>query len=103
MLAKPSARVQDLIEIQKQLTETQSQLGSETAQRKILANETEKIAVEISLRVETSRGSPHGLAQIWSALRESGDTLADSTASLIEGLQEIKAKRTRGASPPPAI
>ena len=83
MLAKPSARVQDLVEIQKQLTDTQSELDGQAAQRKILANETEKIAVEISLRVERSTGAPGGFAQIWSALRESGAVLGESTASLI--------------------
>jgi len=65
------------------LTDTQSQLDSETAQRKILANETEKIAVEISFRVERNRANGGGLSQIWNALRESGSILADSTASLI--------------------
>jgi vacuolar-type H+-ATPase subunit I/STV1 len=83
MLSKPSATVKDLIEIQQQLTETQSQLDSETAQRKILANETEKIAVGISFRVEESRGNAGGFAEIRDALRESGSVLADSTASLI--------------------
>jgi hypothetical protein len=83
MLAKPSATVNDLVEIQKQLTDTQSELDSETAQRKLLANETEKIAVEISLHVERSSENVGGLSQVWNALRESGSTLADSTASLI--------------------
>ncbi len=83
MLMKPSATVKDLVEIQQQLTETQSQLDSETAQRKILANETEKTAVEISFRVERSSGDTTGFAQIRTALRESGSVLADSTASLI--------------------
>ena len=83
MLAKPSATVKDLIEIQQQLTDTQSQLDSETAQRKILANETEKIAVNISFRVEESRGNAGGFAEIRDALRESGSVLADSTATLI--------------------
>ena len=83
MLAKPSVTVKDLIEIQQQLTDTQSQLDSETAQRKILANETEKIAVNISFRVEESRGSAGGFAEIRDALRESGSVLADSTATLI--------------------
>ena len=83
MLAKPTATVKDLVEIQKQLTDTQSELDSETAQRKILANETEKIAVEISFRVERPIGSEGGFAQIWNALRESGAVLADSIASLI--------------------
>jgi hypothetical protein len=83
MLGKPSAKVTDLVEIQKQLTDTQSELDSETAQRKVLANETEKIAVEISFHVERNRANGGGFRQIWNALRESGSILADSTASLI--------------------
>lgn len=83
MLKKPSATVKDLVEIQQQLTETQSELDSQTAQRKILANETEKIAVEISFRVERPSVNTAGFALIWRALQESGSVLADSTASLI--------------------
>ena len=83
MLAKPSATVKDLIEIQQQLTETQSQLDSETANRKILANETEKIAVRLSFRVKEPRRSARGLALIWNALRNSGSDLAESAAFLI--------------------
>ncbi len=83
MLTKPSATVKDLIEIQQQLTETQSQLDSETAKRKILANETDKIAVAVSFRVNEPRGGGQGLVQIWDALHDSGIVLAGSTASLI--------------------
>jgi hypothetical protein len=83
MLAKPSATVKDLVDIQQQLTETQSQLDSETAQRKVLANETEKIAVEFSFRVQRTTGNAAAMRQIWNALRESGSILADSTAALI--------------------
>jgi hypothetical protein len=83
MLGKPSATIKDLVEIQQQLTDTQSQLDGETTMRKILANETEKIAVEISFQVERPRGNAGGFAEIWEALRESGTNLADSTASLI--------------------
>lgn len=83
MLKKPSATVKDLVEIQQQLTETQSELDSETTQRKILANETEKIAVEISFRVERPNVGASGFAQIWNAFRESGSVLAQSTASLV--------------------
>jgi hypothetical protein len=89
MLARPSATVKDLVEIQKQLTDTQSELDSETAQRKILANETEKIAVEIAFRVERTGGNAGGFAQIWDALRESGSVLGDSTASLITTIVAI--------------
>jgi hypothetical protein len=83
MLGKPSATVKDLVEIQQQLTETQSQLDSETAQRKILANETEKVAVEISFRVARTSERGGTFSEIWTALRESGSVLADSIATLI--------------------
>jgi cob(I)alamin adenosyltransferase len=121
MLAKPSATVKDLIEIQQQLTETQSQLDSETAKRKVLANETEKIAVVLSFRIKESGGKAHGFAQILDALRESGSVLADSTASLITVIVAVipwlilivpalwllartwrKLRRNRTVSPPPS-
>src|SRR5262249_52560068 len=89
MLAKPSAKVVDLVEIQKQLTETQSELDAETAQRKILANETEKIAIEIDFRVERRSENTGGFSQVWNALRESGSILGDSTASLITTIVAI--------------
>ena len=89
MLGRSSAKVADLVEIQKQLTDTQAQLDSETTQRKILANETEKIAVEISFRVERNRGGRSGFRPVWNALRESGSILAESTASLIETIVAI--------------
>jgi hypothetical protein len=90
MLGRPSAaKVADLVEIQKQLTDTQAELDSETTQRKILANETEKIAVEISFHVERKRAGGSGFRPIWNALRESGSTLAESTASLIETILAI--------------
>ena len=124
MLARPSATVNDLVEIQKQLTDTQTELDSETAQRKILANETEKIAVEIAFRVERPSGNAGGLAQIWDALRESGSILGDSTAFLITTIvaiipwlilivpavwllakawRKLKLRRNRPASPPTSI
>jgi Domain of unknown function (DUF4349) len=123
MLGRPSAKVADLVEIQKQLTDTQAELDSETTQRKLLANETEKIAVEISFRVERNRGGGGGFGPVWNALRESGSILADSTASLIETIVAIipwlilvvpaawlllkawrilKRRRNRPTSPPPS-
>jgi Domain of unknown function (DUF4349) len=83
MLSKSGATVKDLVEIRQQLTDTQSELDSETAQRKILANETEKIAVEITFQVERRERNAGAIAQIVNALRESGAVFADSIASLI--------------------
>ncbi len=83
MLGKPSATVKDLIEIQQQLTETQSELDSEAAERKVLANETEKIAVALAFREENSGNGGSAWSRIGDALRESGSVLAASVASLI--------------------
>ena len=82
MMARPGVSVKDLVDIQEKLAEVQSQLDSESAQRKILANETEKVAVEIEFRSEraTSRSA---LRPIGDALRESAEVLAESVASLI--------------------
>ena len=122
MLVRPSAKLTDLVEIQKQLTDTQSELDSETAQRKILANETEKIAVEISFRVVRPGQNPSGIAEIWNALRESGSVLADSISDLIttvftiipwlvlivpicwllaKAWRKLRRQRNRTGSPPP--
>lgn len=89
MMARPSATVKDLIEIQQQLTETQSQLDSETAMRKILANETEKIAVEVAFEAPNPDGGTGGWAEISGAFREFGSDLADSTAALISVIASI--------------
>jgi cob(I)alamin adenosyltransferase len=83
MLGKPSATVKDLVEIQQQLTDTQTELDSETAQRKVLANETEKIAVDISFRVARSSENSGAFSEIRTAFRDSGSVLADSIATLI--------------------
>jgi hypothetical protein len=89
MLAKPSASVKDFVEIQRQLTDVQSQLDSESAQRKALANETEKVAVAITFRVEKSIGSAGVFTPIGDALRDSASVLADSVASLITVLVAV--------------
>jgi len=83
MLGKSSATVADVVQIREQLTDTQSQLDSETAQRKILANETEKVAVDVAFRIARSNENGGSFSEIGNALRESGSVLADSTASLI--------------------
>jgi len=89
MMAKSSANVKDFLEVQEQLTEVQSQLDRETAQRKILANETEKVAVEITFGVERSGRNRSAWTPIGDALRESGTDLAVSTAWLISAIVTI--------------
>jgi hypothetical protein len=89
MLARPSATVKDLVEIQKQLSDTLSELDSQTAQGKILANETEKISIEISFRVERPADSKGGLRQVWEAFKECGDIFSESLAALITTIAAV--------------
>jgi uncharacterized protein DUF4349 len=83
ILSKSSAKVSDLVEIQKQLSETQAQIDSATLQQKALANEVEKIAVDISFRVATVSTDMSGRGQIAHAFPSAGIVLADSIANLI--------------------
>jgi len=89
MLAKAGVSVADLLQIQEKLAEAQAELDSEATQRKLLANETEKIYVEISFRSEQRIVSPSAFASVGEALRESGSVLADSLAALITAIAAI--------------
>jgi hypothetical protein len=83
MLARPGVSVADLVQIQEKLADAQAQLDSEQAQRKILANETEKVAVEMDFRAERTAVSGSAFKPIGDAVRESASVLAESLASLI--------------------
>lgn len=89
MLAKPGVSVADLLQIQEKLAEAQAELDSEATQRKILANETEKVFVEIAFRSEQRTTSRSAFAPIGDALRESGSVLAESLAALITAIAAI--------------
>jgi len=83
MLVRPSVGVKDFVEIQEKLTDVQSELDSETAKRQVLANETEKVAVEIAFYEGRSAQRGGVFKPIGDAFRESGSVLAESVASLI--------------------
>src|SRR5260370_33439461 len=83
MLARPAVSVKDLVEIQEKLEEVQAELDGETARRKDLANETEKVAIEIEFRAERTTASASAFKPIGDAVRESASVLAESLASLI--------------------
>jgi hypothetical protein len=89
MLARPGASVADLLQIQEKLAEAQAELDSEATQRKVLANETEKVYVEIAFRSDrpaTRRGS---FAAVGEALRDFGSVLGDSLAALIMAIAAV--------------
>jgi Domain of unknown function (DUF4349) len=89
MLGRPGVSVKDIVEIQEKLADAQAQLDSEAAQRKILANETEKVAIEIDFRAERTAGSVSAFRPIGEALRESASVLAESVASLITAVVAV--------------
>jgi hypothetical protein len=89
MLARPAVSVKDLVEIQEKLEEVQAELDGETARRKDLANETEKVAVEIEFRAERTTASVSAFKPIGDAVRESASVLAESLASLITAVVAV--------------
>jgi Domain of unknown function (DUF4349) len=89
MLAKPGVSVADLLQIQEKLADAQAELDSEATQRKILANETEKVYVEIAFRSEQRTTTRGAFASVGEALRDSGSVLGDSLAALITAIAAI--------------
>jgi len=83
MLSGPGLNIKDSVEIQEKLTDVQSDLDGETAKRKILASETEKVTVEIEFRVRDAGSRRSSFAPLWSALAEAGETLAESLGSVV--------------------
>lgn len=83
MLTKSGVSVADLLQIQEKLAEAQAELDSEATQRKILANETEKVYVEIAFRSERATNGRGAFAAVGEALRDFGTVLGDSLAALI--------------------
>jgi hypothetical protein len=89
MLAKPGVSVADLLQIQEKLAEAQAELDSESTQRKVLANETEKVSVSIEFRAEASGNKPSVFAPIGEALGESGEVLSESLGALILAIAAV--------------
>lgn len=89
MLTKPGVSVADLLQIQEKLADAQAELDSETTQRKVLANETEKVYVEIVFHAEQRTTSRGAFASVGEALRDSGYVLGDSLAALITAVAAI--------------
>jgi uncharacterized protein DUF4349 len=89
MLTKPGVSVADLLQIQEKLTEAQAELDSEATQRKMLANETEKVYVEIAFHAEQRTISRGTFASVGEALRDFGSVLSDSLAALITAVAAI--------------
>lgn len=80
MQGKSSATIKELVEIQRELSNVQSELDALLTKRKVLANETEKVAVDITFR---SRESAGVLAPLASTFEELALTFFQSVAALV--------------------
>jgi len=89
MLAKPGVNVADLLQIQEKLAEAQATLDSEAMQRKVLANETEKVLVNAEFHAEANGRTPGMFTPIGEALKESGGVLGESLAVLITAVAAV--------------
>jgi hypothetical protein len=83
MLGTRSANLKDIIEVERELSKVQAQLDSLTTQRKALANETEKVAVQIDFRARQSIAGTGVSAPLARAWRNAAFVLAESAATLL--------------------
>lgn len=85
LLARPDAQraLKDVLEIQRTLTQTQSELDSHAAQLKALQSRTRMQQIDIEFRAEQRMGSAGGDNPIARAWAQAGETLAHSAAAVI--------------------
>lgn len=83
MLATRPGNIKDVLEIERQLADTQAQLDTVAGLRKTLSNETDKVLVHIEFRARstvTERGFFAPVAQAWD---QAGMVLMNSLGALI--------------------
>jgi hypothetical protein len=83
MLGTANASVKDIVEVEQELSKTQSELDSLQAKRKALANETQKVSVSISFCASKSIAETGTFAPVVTAWYSLGHIFADSVAAAI--------------------
>lgn len=83
MLQDKSAKFRDLIEIERELANTQAQLDSLHGIRKVLAHETELVAVNIEFSASQSVTEKGFIAPVAKALDNAGRIMMESLANVI--------------------
>jgi len=83
LMATPGAKLKDLIEVERELVQVQSELDSLASQRKVLANETERVHVSISFGAQPSVIETGMWRPVTDALRGAGHVIASSIGVLI--------------------
>lgn len=83
MLVDKSAKFKDIIDVERELANTQSQLDSFMSMRKILAQETELVAMNIDFVAKQGITEQGFFAPVVRALEEAGHVLMESFAAVI--------------------
>lgn len=89
LMDEKTGKLSDVLEVQKQLTEMQSQLDSYAGQRKALAQETEMVAIALTLRAPRSLADRSALAPLREAWHSAGQTAGYSLAGLVTFIAAI--------------
>ncbi|MHC1729318.1 MAG: DUF4349 domain-containing protein [Syntrophobacteraceae bacterium] len=83
LLASPAGSLKDVVEVERELSRAQSELDSLQMRRKALANETEKIAVDISFSSRKSVAGTGAFSPVAKAWHGAGHVFAESIAFAI--------------------
>lgn len=83
LLAKRSGALKDILETERELAKVQGELDSMLAQRKVLANETEKILLFAEYRPEPSIGETGAMQPLLEAWRSAGHAFAESLSQAL--------------------
>ncbi len=83
MLTDKSAKFKDLIEVQRELVDTQSQLDTIQGVRKVLAQETELVAVTIDFTAKRGITEQGFFSPVALAFKEAGHVMMESLAIVI--------------------
>ena len=83
MLTDKSAKFKDIIDVERELANTQSQLDSMLSMRKILSQETDLVAVNINFSAAQGITEQGFFAPVASALKDAGRVMMESFGSVI--------------------
>jgi len=83
MLTDKSARFKDIIEVERELASTQSQLESLLSMRKVLALETDLVEMHVSFSAKQGITQQGFFAPVVNAVKKAGHVMVESLAKLI--------------------
>ncbi len=89
MLASGKGSLKDIVEVERELANTQAQLDSIAGVRKVLAQETEMVAVSIDFQAIAGLRDAGFFAPVARAWHESGEVMMSSVAAIISFLAAV--------------